>query len=570
MNTMRCAIYARYSSDLQSDRSIDDQIRNCNRFALSKGWTVLDGHIYTDYAISGTSTVGRTGLHQLLSSANDRPCPYGYVLIDDTSRLSRDKIDQAQIIRDLKDAGIMIYFVSDNIDTADETSEDVLLPIYGIKDSLYSRELSRKTKRGMEGQVLRGYSPGGRTYGYHYVAEPDPAGGIDKKTRQPRALGIKIEIDEEQAAVVRTIFSMYASGYGLKGIAHSLNEQDVPSPRPSGRLSGWCPNAIREMLRNRKYIGDWTWNKTKWTRKRKTGKRVQAPRPKSEWVEYENPALLIVGRDKWDAVQERIERRKTGLRGKRVGPRRNYLLSGILKCGVCGSSLVVVKTGKDGDYWYRCNANWQRGAKVCPNNVRVSGKEIEDRVIGALRNQLLAPEVIDLIVEKTNMILREHMGEREGDIRRLSDKRAQAQKELSNLIQCISSGDYTPKSILEAIRKHEELLDQLGADITQLERNSQVESLSVDKDQVKDWLANLTDLVNTDVAGARREIDKLITELSATPSPDRKTITFLGTPSVEGVLGVISGVSNLHGSGDPLFAKLEGLIVPLLVVVRAA
>ena len=114
---MKCAIYARYSSDLQYDRSIDDQIRNCQRCAESKGWAVLDGNIYTDRAVSGTTVMGRTGLAELLKASERRPCEFDYVLIDDTSRLSRDKVEQAEIIRDLHENGVHVYFVSDNIDT---------------------------------------------------------------------------------------------------------------------------------------------------------------------------------------------------------------------------------------------------------------------------------------------------------------------------------------------------------------------------------------------------------------------------------------------------------------------
>ena len=89
VNTMRCAIYARYSSDLQHNRSIDDQIRNCRRFAQKREWTFLDDHIYTDRAISGASVLGRTGLLDLLRASQRSPGRFEYVLVDDTSRVSR-------------------------------------------------------------------------------------------------------------------------------------------------------------------------------------------------------------------------------------------------------------------------------------------------------------------------------------------------------------------------------------------------------------------------------------------------------------------------------------------------
>ena len=89
---MRCAIYSRFSSENQFDRSIDDQIRKCRQCADRFGWEVLDGQIYTDRAVSGMTTIGRAGLASLLEVAERRPRSFDYVLVDDTSRLSRDRL----------------------------------------------------------------------------------------------------------------------------------------------------------------------------------------------------------------------------------------------------------------------------------------------------------------------------------------------------------------------------------------------------------------------------------------------------------------------------------------------
>ncbi|MBU1471374.1 MAG: recombinase family protein [candidate division Zixibacteria bacterium] len=129
---MRCAIYARYSSDLQREKSLDDQIRNCRNMAEQKGWLVLEKHIYADKAVSGSSLEGRTQLTRMVAAAASTPCPFDYILIDDTSRLSRDRNDQTNLIADFQYAGTQLYFVSQSIDTADEQANDVVLPIHGI------------------------------------------------------------------------------------------------------------------------------------------------------------------------------------------------------------------------------------------------------------------------------------------------------------------------------------------------------------------------------------------------------------------------------------------------------
>jgi DNA invertase Pin-like site-specific DNA recombinase len=66
---MRCAIYARYSSDLQRESSIEDQIRRCREFAERQGWSIAEDHIRCDAAISGAATAGRNALHSLVEDA---------------------------------------------------------------------------------------------------------------------------------------------------------------------------------------------------------------------------------------------------------------------------------------------------------------------------------------------------------------------------------------------------------------------------------------------------------------------------------------------------------------------
>src|ERR1700679_1124582 len=84
----RCAIYARYSSDLQRDSSIEDQIRKCREYATGRGWTIQEQHIRCDRAVSAGSMAGRDGLTALMADAKQKPRPFDYILIDDTSRLA--------------------------------------------------------------------------------------------------------------------------------------------------------------------------------------------------------------------------------------------------------------------------------------------------------------------------------------------------------------------------------------------------------------------------------------------------------------------------------------------------
>jgi hypothetical protein len=97
------------------------------------------------------------------------------------------------------------------------------------------------------------------------------------------------------------------------------------------------------MLCNERYTGRVTWNQSKWVRVPGRKSRRRVPRPESEWVTQSAPALAIVSPEQWAAVQDRFRRVHATARGRPAGTGRHvYLISGLLRCGVCGSSMTVV------------------------------------------------------------------------------------------------------------------------------------------------------------------------------------------------------------------------------------
>jgi DNA invertase Pin-like site-specific DNA recombinase len=224
---MRYAIYARYSSDLQRQSSIEDQIRKCDEFGQAQGWVAAKDCIYTDEAISGVSTQ-RPGLQRMLAIAIAANPPFDVILVDDTSRISRNLSDAVQLFEKLRFAGLRVIAVAQGIDTRSEQA-DVLVTVHGLVDSLYVKELAKKTHRGLEGAVLRGLHAGGRCFGYRSV--PLDGGGV------------RLEIEGNEAAVVRRIFEMSANGMSLKAIAKALNGEKICPPRPRAmtRHATWAP-----------------------------------------------------------------------------------------------------------------------------------------------------------------------------------------------------------------------------------------------------------------------------------------------------------------------------------------
>jgi len=243
--SLRCAVYARFSSDRQSPISIEDQIRKCREYAGRQGWAVLDEHVYADHAVSGTSAA-RTGLQGLLAAVEQKARTFDAILIDDTSRLTRKLADALNLYERLTFAGIRLVAVSQGVDSESSQAE-ILFGVHGLIDSVYSRELGLKTHRGMQGCALKALHTGGRVFGYRSLREPD---------------GVKLEIVSDEADTIRRMFELYSKGQSLKRIAYQLNSESVKSPQPQkGRVSrSWCVSSVRHILRNRRYKGEIVWN----------------------------------------------------------------------------------------------------------------------------------------------------------------------------------------------------------------------------------------------------------------------------------------------------------------------
>jgi site-specific DNA recombinase len=124
--------------------------------------------------------------------------------------------------------------------------------------------------------------------------------------------GVRWVIDEFEAAIVREIFELSASGQSLKGITGILNARKTPPPqkRKDRPFVNWCPTAIRAMLRNQLYAGVRIWNKTKFVKVPGSNKRVARPRPRNEWITQDVPELAIVSQELWNRVQARQDKLK--------------------------------------------------------------------------------------------------------------------------------------------------------------------------------------------------------------------------------------------------------------------
>ncbi len=265
--------------------------------------------------------------------------------------------------------------------------------VMGWKDEAFLADLRDKTRRGMMGQVSRGLSAGGRTYGYRSEPVVNEAGVV---------VGSRKVIDPAEAEVVRYIFRLYLEGHGSRAIAHRLNEEGVTPPRAAAnhRLRGWVPATIGGdstrglgILNNPLYIGRVAWNRSMKLRDPDTGKRTMRPRPPEEWVWADVPELRIIPQSVWDEAQARRTQHQYTLSGGTRGSRPKYLLTGLLRCGECDANYVVtMKHPKQ--HVYGCAGHKERGVAVCGNGRTVRRDVIETLTLNYVFKDLFAPHRI--------------------------------------------------------------------------------------------------------------------------------------------------------------------------------
>jgi len=251
----RVALYARYSSDNQSEASIEDQLRLCKERASKEGWTLTQ--CYSDRAISGASLM-RSGVQSLIADALTGR--FDIILAEALDRLSRDQEDIAGIYKRMEFAGVKIITLSEG------EINQLHVGLKGTMNALFLKDLADKTRRGLRGRVEAGKSGGGNSYGYDVVKRFDDNG---------KALTGDRKINKAEAQIIRRIFTDFADGKSPRAIAHALNEAGIAGPRSKS----WTGSTIRGhnrrgtgILNNDLYRGKLVWNKLHYRKNPDTGK----------------------------------------------------------------------------------------------------------------------------------------------------------------------------------------------------------------------------------------------------------------------------------------------------------
>lgn len=455
-------IYARYSSDKQTEQSIDGQLRYCTEYAKRNGYNII--HAYIDRAMSGTNDKRPDFQKMIADSAKKQ---FEFIIVWKLDRFARNRYDSAIYKNKLKKNGVRVLSATEGIGDGDESI--LLEAMLEAMAETYSRQLSQNVKRGLRESALKAQHIGG----------PVPLGyKIEGGTFiNGKRKGGKIAIDEENAETVRSIFEKYANGMSQINIVKYLNARGLKT----ANNAKFTKSSLSSILTNRRYYGLYTYDD----------------------IVIENAVPPIITKELFDRCQARRAVYKIAPAASRDV---KYLLTGKLFCGHCGSPMAGSSgTSRNGTrhYYYRCN---RKNNAQCDKKIEQK-EPLEQYVVEQTLKYVLSADRLRFIAE--NVVTRynedfsgDKVKEVENDIKRL-------EKDLEA---------YTDKLPLVSVQR---LIDSINARAAAIElqiqdKENELAGLKIGQkavlkvDEVIAWLEEFCEGNNKDKAFQAKIIDVLV------------------------------------------------------------
>lgn len=439
---IKAAAYARYSSDNQTDASIDAQLRAIEEYASKNNISIVK--VYVDKAKTAT-TDQRPEFQKMINDS--KLGLFNAIIVHKLDRFSRDRYDSAYYKRLLKKNGVRLISVLEHFDDSPESviMESVL---EGISE-YYSKNLAREVMKGMKESALKCRHLGGI-----------PPLGYDVDPESKRYV-----INEYEAEIVRTIFKMYLDGYGYSAIINYLNSKGYKTKL--GKDFG--KNSIHDILSNEKYTGTYIFNRC--ASKDAEGRRnSHKSKFEDEIIKIPGGMPAIISPQDFQRVQEKMQRNKK--RASAYRAKETYLLSGLIYCGECGHAMIgnVKHCGRSKLKYvtYRCG-NRDR-TKNCKNK-EIRREYIEEYVLQQLEEKIFNETNIPLLVEKLNKFQEKKNDKDKQNIKALNEKIKQTDFQIKNVLAAIMQG-CNSKILAEELEKLENEKKELENQLNELKNNS--------------------------------------------------------------------------------------------------
>lgn len=483
------AIYLRYSDDNSNPRSLAQQLRNCLIAAARENVYVPWELVFADAAVTGT-IAARRGYEQFKAVIFDRTLGVEVGFVDDLSRLARDSAETMLFRRQLKSTCKRIISVGDNIDSSDR-SAGIVMGVKGFLQEEFIEDLRYKVDRGMLDAFYQGRNIRSVCIGYKLV--PTTENGDLVISAKGKVLRHKV-IDDDQAAIVREAFELYAAGTSTTQIARLFND------RKAAGKSTWCASAIVQILTRRIYAGEEVDGVRSSRQDPVTGKKTCQFVPEDQWRRRPAEHLRIVSDELWHKVQNRRQACSEAFKARRPSvPGRASLYPKLLfrpQCSYCGTELILGHSGTNPSFFCSTGHDHRKNCRV----YGYKAVSIIDRALLAYASlRLIDDAAVKALVRSANQHLKVEAAKPTENVAEL---RAELRKVESRLKQLIAVADLCDEAPAEIARK----LNGINSEKAELEKRIQVASApkklelkSLKECDVREMLNSLRGLLATDV-----------------------------------------------------------------------
>lgn len=454
MKIKKCYIYTRVSTSMQVDGfSLDAQREKLLRYAEYQNM-VIAGE-YSDAGKSGKNTSGRPDFLRMLTDIENGKDNVDYVLVFKLSRFGRNAADVLSSLQTMQDFGVNLICVEDGIDSSKDSGKLMISVLSAVaeieRENILVQTMEGRKQKAREGKWNGGFAP----YGYK----------LEKG---------ELLIAEDEVEVIRIIFDKYIhTNMGSTAIAEYLNQRFEKKVRQNGSLNQFSSNFIRQVLDNPIYCGKLAYGRHK--TEKISGTRNQYHIVKqSEFPIYDGAHEGIVSVEDWEAAQRK--RRSTGGKWEKVyNLSRENLMSGLLRCPICGAGMygnVNRKKKKDGTfyqdyYYYACKHRMEVDGHRCDYNRQWKQEKINAAVGEVIHKLVNNPRFAEAI--KAKIGAKVDTGELEAEREALEKKLRQLQGAKTKLGKQIDALDVTDRHYDRKYDDMQSRLDSLYDEIEAVE-----------------------------------------------------------------------------------------------------
>jgi site-specific DNA recombinase len=385
--------YKRVSTTMQIDGySLDAQRARMKAYADFNDYEIVGE--YEDAGKSGKSIEGRLQFNQMMEDVKSGKDNVSYVLVFKLSRFGRNAADVLSTLQVMQDFGVNLICVEDGIDSSKDAGKLMISVLSAVaeieRENIRVQTMEGRIQKAREGKWNGGFAP----YGYKLVNG-------------------KLEINEEEAVAIRTIYDQYVNtDIGSNGISKYLENHGIRKiQRQNGKNPLFDAHLVRLILKNPVYCGKIAYGRRKMEKVHGTRNEYRLVE-QNEFLLVEGLHEAIISEEVWNAAQAKlVAQAKKYEHVKKGKDERTHLLSGIVKCPICGAGMYgnkSVKYKKDGTkykdfFYYGCkHRSMQRGHK-CDYKKQIREELLDDAVAEVIVKLVSNPQFAAMMQEKINM-----------------------------------------------------------------------------------------------------------------------------------------------------------------------